>query len=64
MDFYRENLGAEQWRQDNYKKQMDKVRESLDFSIVDTIDKKIQAMSDPGYANEEIERIFNHLTES
>ncbi len=64
LDFYRENLGAEQWRQDNYKKQMDKVRESLDFSIVDTIDKKIQAMSDPGYANEEIERIFNHLTES
>lgn len=64
LDFYHENLGVEQWRQDNYKKQMDKMKDILDFSIVDTIDKKIQSMVVPGYANTEIERIFNRLTTS
>lgn len=64
LDFYRENLKAEQWKQDNYKKQMDKMDGILDFSIVNTIDKKIQSMGIPGYANAEIEKIFNRLTEA
>lgn len=64
LEFYCENLSVEQWRQDNYKKQMDKAKGILDFSIVDTIDKKIQLMADPSYSKREIERIFNRLAET
>lgn len=61
VDFYHENFRSEQWKVDNYKKKIASLQEVLDFSIINRIEEGIKMMGTPGYANTEIERIFNRL---
>lgn len=61
LEFFLDVSNSSQWKKDNYQKKKESTKDSLDFSLLESIETNTQKMSDPGNANQEIIKIFNRL---